>query len=185
MRADKADTCSMTHLNALESATELAGDYRIDRVLGAGGFGVTYLADEMALNRLVTIKEYFPSDFAARFGACEAGPRSQASTTDYNWGLDRFIEEAQTLAKFDHPNIVRVYRTFRPTTRPTWCCSSRRARASRSWLKVARTRAAPEGTRPHRRAAARCAGDRCTRPTSCIATSRPTTSSSATTASRC
>ena len=56
----------MTNLIALRSGTELAGDYKIDRVLGAGGFGVTYLAEEMALSRLVSIKEYFPADFAAR-----------------------------------------------------------------------------------------------------------------------
>jgi serine/threonine protein kinase len=68
----------MTNLIALPSGTELVGDYRIERVLGAGGFGVTYLADEIALARLVTIKEYFPSDIAARTAGIEAAPRSQA-----------------------------------------------------------------------------------------------------------
>lgn len=125
----------MTHLNALESATELAGDYRIDRVLGAGGFGVTYLAHETALDRLVTIKEYFPSDFAARFGACEAGPRSQASASDFNWGLDRFIEEAQTLAKFDHPNIVRVYRTFKANNTAYMVLQWEEGQNLKAWLK--------------------------------------------------
>jgi serine/threonine protein kinase len=103
----------MTNLIALPSGTELVGDYRIERVLGAGGFGVTYLADEIALARMVTIKEYFPSDIAARDGGIDAAPRSQDCAGDYRWGLDRFIEEAQTLAKFDHTNIVRVYRYFR------------------------------------------------------------------------
>lgn len=125
----------MTHLNALESATELAGDYRIDRVLGAGGFGVTYLAHETALNRLVTIKEYFPSDFAARFGPCEAGPRSQASTSDFNWGLERFVEEAQTLAKFDHPNIVRVYRTFKANNTAYMVLQWEEGQSLKAWLK--------------------------------------------------
>ena len=92
----------MTNLIALPSGTELVGDYRIERVLGAGGFGMTYLADEIALARMVTIKEYFPSDFAARDGGIDAAPRSQDCAGDYRWGLDRFIEEAQTLAKFDH-----------------------------------------------------------------------------------
>ncbi len=92
----------MTNLIALPSGTELVGDYRIERVLGAGGFGVTYLADEIALARMVTIKEYFPSDIAARDGGIDAAPRSQDCAGDYRWGLDRFIEEAQTLAKFDH-----------------------------------------------------------------------------------
>jgi len=56
----------MTNLLALPAGTELAGDFRIERVLGAGGFGITYLAEETPLARRVTIKEYFPADFAAR-----------------------------------------------------------------------------------------------------------------------
>src|SRR5215510_1688381 len=101
-----------SNLLALPDGTELVGDYRIKRVLGAGGFGITYLADEMALNRLVTIKEYFPAEFAARSTTSDASPRSQDCAEDYKWGLERFIEEAQTLARFVHPNIVRVYRYF-------------------------------------------------------------------------
>ena len=77
----------MTNLIALPSGTELVGDYRIERVLGAGGFGVTYLADEIALARMVTIKEYFPSDIAARDGGIDAAPRSQDCAGDYRWGL--------------------------------------------------------------------------------------------------
>ena len=69
MRAKPAPT---DNLLALPDGTELVGDYRIKRVLGAGGFGITYLADEKALNRLVTIKEYFPADFAARKGGSAA-----------------------------------------------------------------------------------------------------------------
>ena len=47
----------MTNLLALQPGTELVSDYRIERVLGAGGFGITYLAVEPALDRRVTIKE--------------------------------------------------------------------------------------------------------------------------------
>jgi serine/threonine protein kinase len=100
------------NLLALPEGTELVGDYRIKRVLGAGGFGITYLADEQALGRVVTVKEYFPAEFAARRKR-SAAPRSRDVADDYQWGLDRFIEEAQTLARFDHPNIVRVHRYFR------------------------------------------------------------------------
>src|SRR5262245_54243732 len=103
----------MTNLVALPQDTVLAGDYRIERVLGAGGFGITYLAEETPLKRQVTIKEYFPVDFAARDQSQDVCPRSKNSEKDYKWGLERFLAEAQTLAKFDHPNIVRVYRYFR------------------------------------------------------------------------
>lgn len=125
----------MANLIALPSGTELVGDYRIERVLGAGGFGITYLADEMALDRAVTIKEYFPSDFAARSASHEAVPRSQDCSSDYRWGLDRFIEEAQTLARFDHPNIVRVYRYFRANNTGYMVLHWEEGKSLKTWLK--------------------------------------------------
>lgn len=125
----------MTNLIALPGGTELAGDYKIDRVLGAGGFGVTYLADEMALSRKVSIKEYFPSDFAARDRNGSATPRSENCTGDYTWGLERFIEEAQTLAKFNHSNIVRVYRTFRANNTAYMVLHFEEGQSLKNWLK--------------------------------------------------
>ena len=126
----------MTNLIALPDGTELVGDYRIDRVLGAGGFGITYLADEMALHRRVTIKEYFPSDFAARANSINASPRSQDCAGDYRWGLDRFIEEAQTLAKFNHPHIVRVYRYFRANNTAYMVLHFEEGQSLKGWLKA-------------------------------------------------
>ena len=125
----------MTNLIALPGGTELAGDYKIDRVLGAGGFGVTYLADEPALSRKVSIKEYFPSDFAARDSQGSATPRSENCTGDYTWGLERFIEEAQTLAKFNHSNIVRVYRTFRANNTAYMVLHFEEGQSLKNWLK--------------------------------------------------
>lgn len=125
----------MTNLIALQSGTELVGDYRIARVLGAGGFGITYLASEIALDRNVTIKEYFPADFAARSPELEARPRSENCSGDYTWGLDRFIDEAQTLAKFDHPNIVRVYRYFRANNTAYMVLQFEEGQSLKSWLK--------------------------------------------------
>lgn len=125
----------MTNLIALPAGTELVGDYRIARVLGAGGFGITYLADEIALDRAVTIKEYFPSDFAARNASHEALPRSKDCSSDYRWGLDRFIEEAQTLARFDHPNIVRVYRYFRANNTGYMVLQWEEGKSLKTWLK--------------------------------------------------
>jgi serine/threonine protein kinase len=125
----------MTHALALPAGTELVGDYRIERVLGAGGFGITYLAEELALARDVTIKEYFPGDFAARTDGRDAVPKSQDCAGDYQWGLDRFIEEAQTLARFDHRNIVRVYRYFRANNTGYMVLHFEEGQSLKSWLK--------------------------------------------------
>ena len=122
------------NLSALPEGTELVGDYRIRRVLGAGGFGITYLADEQALGRLVTIKEYFPAEFAARRKR-SAAPRSRDVADDYQWGLDRFIEEAQTLARFDHPNIVRVHRYFRANDTAYMVLKFEEGGSFKAWLK--------------------------------------------------
>ncbi len=126
----------MANLTALQSGTELVGDYRIDRVLGAGGFGITYLAEELALHRQVTIKEYFPTDFAARGSEFVATPRSENCSGDYAWGLDRFIEEAQTLARFRHPNIVQVYRYFRANNTGYMVLHFEEGQSLKSWLKT-------------------------------------------------
>jgi len=132
---------SGTNLLALPEGTELVGDYRIKRVLGAGGFGITYLAEEIALGRLVTIKEYFPADFAARVGTINAAPRSQGCAEDFKWGLDRFISEAKTLARFVHPNIVGVYRYFLANDTGYMVIAFEEGASFKSWL--ARLKRAP------------------------------------------
>jgi serine/threonine protein kinase len=125
----------MTNLAALPVGTRLAEDYRIDRVLGAGGFGITYLAEETPLARQVTIKEYFPVDFAVRDTNQAAQPRSGDVTGDYQWGLDRFLDEARTLARFDHPNIVRVYRFFRENNSGFMVLHFEDGKSFKAWLK--------------------------------------------------
>jgi tRNA A-37 threonylcarbamoyl transferase component Bud32 len=125
----------MTNLAALPSGTRLADDYRIERVLGAGGFGITYLAEEVPLARMVTIKEYFPVDFAVRDNRQAAQPRSEDCTGDYQWGLDRFLDEARTLARFDHPNIVRVYRFFREANSGFIVLHYEDGKSFKAWLK--------------------------------------------------
>ena len=126
----------MTNLIALPSGTVLVGDYRVERVLGAGGFGVTYLAEELALARPVTIKEYFPSDIALRAGGVDVVPRSQDAAGDYTWGLERFIEEAQTLAKFNHTNIVQLHRYFRDNKTGYMVLHFEEGQSLKGWLKA-------------------------------------------------
>jgi serine/threonine protein kinase len=130
----EAKLAPSTNLLALPQGTDLVGDYRIRRVLGAGGFGITYLADETALGRVVTIKEYFPAEFAARRDR-SAMPRSRGVTEEYKWGLERFIEEAQTLARFDHPNIVRVHRYFRANNTGYMVLKFEEGGSFKAWLK--------------------------------------------------
>lgn len=87
-------------------------EYRIDAVLGQGGFGVTYLATDVNLNTLVAIKEYLPADFAHRSADNSVFPLWPEDRALYQEGLDRFLVEARTLATFRHANIVRVARFF-------------------------------------------------------------------------
>ena len=88
------------------------GELEIERVLGAGGFGVTYLARDLSLDAWRAVKEYLPRDWGTRQRDGTIGPRTGADAEDYEWGLTRFLEEARILARFDHPNLVRVYRVF-------------------------------------------------------------------------
>ena len=87
-------------------------EYEIRRVLGAGGFGITYLAHDTSLDREVAIKEYLPRDYAVRTENHSVRPRSSETSEDYAWGLQRFLDEARTLARLDHPSVVRVHICF-------------------------------------------------------------------------
>lgn len=88
-------------------------EYRIEKVLGIGGFGVSYLAHDTNLNSKVAIKEYLPNDLAVRNEETAAvWAKSSSDNEEYQIGLDRFLLESRTLATFRHPNIVRVNRFF-------------------------------------------------------------------------
>lgn len=99
------------HRNALKPGYQLHG-YTIKEILGQGGFGITYLAHDTSLDREVAIKEYLPIELAVREGDDSVQPVTEDRDKNYKWGLDRFIKEARTLAKFGHPNIVRIHSVF-------------------------------------------------------------------------
>ena len=86
--------------------------YRIERVLGRGAFGITYLAHDINLDRQVAIKEFLPGQFSMRNSDMTVSPSSSDNKEDFEWGLNRFISEARTLTKFEHPNLVKVFNVF-------------------------------------------------------------------------
>ncbi|MEN8130251.1 MAG: serine/threonine-protein kinase [Pseudomonadota bacterium] len=97
--------------DALKIGTKLDG-YRIQSILGRGTFGITYLAEEEHLDRLVAIKEYFPIDFAVRDKDGIVRPRTGSHGELFQYGLESFLKEAKTLVKFKHHNIVLVLNYF-------------------------------------------------------------------------
>lgn len=89
------------------------GKYRIEKFLGQGGFGITYLATQVNLERSVAIKEFFFRDYCGR----DADTSHVTLGTEANKELvgrfmKKFIKEAQTIARFEHPNIVKIIDTF-------------------------------------------------------------------------
>jgi len=104
-------------LSAYEYLDALPPQYRLhwyvlERVLGQGGFGITYLARDTHLDRPVAIKEYLPVEVATRSAGAMVRARTVAQCDRYRRGLDGFVREARTLARFDHPNIARVHTIF-------------------------------------------------------------------------
>ncbi len=102
---------SSNHRNALKPGY-MVHWYRIEKILGQGGFGITYLAEDTNLNQPVAVKEYLPIEVAVRDGDFSVHPVSENHSDSFTWGLERFVDEARTLARFDHPNIVRVLSVF-------------------------------------------------------------------------
>ena len=100
-----------SHGNALPVGYRLHW-YRIGGVLGQGGFGITYEAFDTNLEKPVAIKEYLPTEFAVREQDTTVRPFTEDRRKMFDWGLSRFLQEARTLAKFHHPNIVLVHNVF-------------------------------------------------------------------------
>jgi serine/threonine protein kinase len=87
-----------------------SGQYVLEHILGQGGFGITYFGHDTVLQRAVAIKELFP-DGSTRHGQ-QLVPTASLGAHGFHELKSRFLEEAQTLARFNHPGVVRVFDTF-------------------------------------------------------------------------
>jgi serine/threonine protein kinase/HAMP domain-containing protein len=110
-------------------------EYRIDSVLGQGGFGIAYAATDVNLAAKVVIKEYLPEEFAYRAADNTVSARDDTDQEFYQSGLDSFLVEARTLATFRHPNIVRVARFFEANKTAYMVLEYERGQSLKSWRK--------------------------------------------------
>ena len=104
---DSCPTCGYRHVPSqrdgfiLAPNTMLTGRYRIGRVLGLGGFGITYVGRDERLHALVAVKEYYPSMFSVRMpGSSLVAPSGPEQAGPYRVGMEKFLDEARLLAQF-------------------------------------------------------------------------------------
>ena len=103
----------MNNSTTLKAGTILRNTYRIERVLGQGGFGITYLAIDTSIDRKVAIKEFFPKDYCDREGDTSHVTLGTQNTKEIVSKLKiKFLKEAKNIAKFDHPGIIRIISAF-------------------------------------------------------------------------
>lgn len=96
-----------------QGSTLQGGKYRIIRVIGQGGFGITYLAEHSWLKKNVAIKEFFPKTFCGRNDTTsQVRIATEANVTIVNRLRQKFLKEAEHIAKMDCPYIVRIIDVF-------------------------------------------------------------------------
>jgi serine/threonine protein kinase/uncharacterized membrane protein len=102
---------SVSHYFALASGSRLS-EFEIISLLGYGGFGITYLAQDTLLEELVALKEFFPSHGAVRVNDATVRAKSDEDQPEFEAGLRSFLGEARLMARFRHRNIAQVRRFF-------------------------------------------------------------------------
>jgi len=119
-------------------------EYQIEKVLGVGGFGLTYLALDGNLNLRVAVKEYLPDDVATRGADHSISPRSPDNAEHFGWGKQRFLDESRVVASFRHPNIVRVMRFFEANGTAYMVMEFVEGAALNDWIRTRRPLAQPQ-----------------------------------------
>lgn len=102
-------------LMVLPMGTKLEDKYVIGKVIGKGGFGITYLGYDMKMEKKIAVKEYYPNGIAYRtIARTEVSVADTKSSNTFNKGAEKFYDEARMVAKFNgNSNIVGVYDFFR------------------------------------------------------------------------
>ncbi|MEZ5849292.1 MAG: protein kinase [Hyphomicrobiaceae bacterium] len=113
----------------------LDGKYRIERVIGAGGFGVTYAAHDLGLNTTVALKEFYPAELGVRDTTMTVRPKSQQEQPLFERLRQSFLAEARVLARFRHPSIVRVLSVFEAHGTAYMAMEFEEGRNLKSWLR--------------------------------------------------
>ena len=124
----------MNNRDVLPSGTVLDGKYRIDRLIGAGGFGMTYEALDLGLNLKVAVKEYYPAGFGMRDATLTVRPRTTGDTDIFERLKESFLREARTLAQLRHPCIVRVLSVFEGHGTAYMIMEFESGKSLKSWL---------------------------------------------------
>ena len=119
--------------SALTPGTRI-DQYAISDLLGRGGFGITYLVRDEALQRDFALKEYFPEGLVRREDTSLRFVYKPNSEDDYRWGLRKFYDEARLLAQFSHPNIVDVRRVFEANNSAYMLLDFVKGRTLEKWL---------------------------------------------------
>ena len=88
----------------------MLGEFEILDLVGEGGFGIVYLAQDHSLHRKVALKEYMPALLASRGKDASVAVRSERQRETFDIGLRSFVNEARMLAQFDHPALIKVFR---------------------------------------------------------------------------
>lgn len=98
----------------LPPGTVLKERYLVGRVLGEGGFGITYIGCDLQLELKVAIKEYFPTDKASRVSqaSLDVASYTGAAGVNYEKGLKKFLQEARTIARMDKQPVIVNVRDF-------------------------------------------------------------------------
>ena len=94
----------------LPPGTRLSEEFEVVGLVGQGGFGIVYLADDHSLQRRVAVKEYMPAALAMRGEGDSVVLKSERDADTFQIGLRSFVNEARLLAQFDHPALLKVFR---------------------------------------------------------------------------